>query len=57
MSTRPLFTSPQISSEYYTEMAHVHFGLRRLTQSYDETEVIEEFHRVLGQKRLGKKSA
>jgi MFS family permease len=42
---------------YYTEMAHVHFGLRRLTQRYDETEVIEEFHRVLGQKRLGKKSA
>jgi hypothetical protein len=38
-------------------MAHVHFGLRRLSQRYDDAEVIEEFHRVLGQKRLGKKSA
>ena len=29
---------------YYTEMAHVHFGLRQLSRYYDESEVLEAFH-------------
>ncbi len=34
--------------DYYTEMAHVHFGLRELARDFDESQVIDEFHRVLG---------
>jgi len=32
---------------YFVEMAHVHFGLRRLGRSHGEAQVLEEFHRVL----------
>lgn len=33
--------------DYYVEMAHVHFGLRRLAREHGEAEVADEFHRVL----------
>lgn len=33
--------------DYYVEMAHVHFGLRKLARIYGEAQVIEEFHKVL----------
>jgi len=33
--------------DYYVQMAHVHFGLRRLFRSYGEAQVTEEFHRAL----------
>lgn len=33
--------------DYYTEMAHVHFGLRALAREFGEEQVIEEFHRIL----------
>lgn len=29
---------------YYTEVAHVHFGLRQLAREYDPDQVIEAFH-------------
>lgn len=34
-------------TDYFTEMAHVHFGLRRLARAHDPALVVEEFHRVL----------
>lgn len=37
---------------FYTEMAHVHFGLRRLTRLYGEEQVLDEFHRRLAEGRL-----
>ncbi len=33
--------------DYYVEMAHVHFGLRRLARIYGEDQVAEQFHKVL----------
>ena len=39
-------------AEYYTEIAHVHFGLRALTREHDEAEVLEAFHAELA--KLGK---
>ena len=36
--------------DYYVEMAHVHFGLRRLAREHGETPVIDAFHRVLAEK-------
>jgi hypothetical protein len=36
---------------YYTEMAHVHFGLRRLVRTYGEDAVLDLFHRVLAETR------
>nr|WP_110814819.1 EcsC family protein [Pseudoroseicyclus aestuarii] len=39
---------------YYTEVAHVHFGLRRLVRHYGEEAVLNEFHTVLsGKTRRG----
>ncbi len=32
---------------YYTEMAHVHFGLRKLARDYDDTQVLDAFHAAL----------
>ena len=37
---------------YYVEMAHVHFGLRQLCRIYDETQVVEEFHKALIVRKL-----
>ena len=34
---------------YYLEMAHVHFGLRRLARLHGEGEVLEVFHRALAE--------
>ncbi|ROU03500.1 EcsC family protein [Histidinibacterium lentulum] len=36
--------------DYYVEMAHVHFGLRRLARGYGEAQVLEEFHKVLAER-------
>jgi hypothetical protein len=33
--------------DYYTEMAHVHFGLRALAREFGEDQVLDEFHRAL----------
>jgi hypothetical protein len=35
--------------DYYVEMAHVHFGLRRLVREFGEEQVTEHFHAVLAQ--------
>lgn len=37
-------------TDYYVEMAHVHFGLRRLARAHGEAPVIDEFHRVLAER-------
>ncbi|NDV00369.1 EcsC family protein [Pseudoroseicyclus tamaricis] len=37
---------------YYTEMAHVHFGLRRLIRTYNEEQVLEHFHRELSRRKM-----
>jgi len=33
--------------DFYVEMAHVHFGLRRLSRQFGSAEVTEHFHKVL----------
>ena len=35
--------------DYYVEMAHVHFGLRRLGRAHGEEEVAELFHKALAE--------
>jgi hypothetical protein len=35
--------------DYYTEVAHVHFGLRALARTYDGAQVTEAFHKALAQ--------
>jgi hypothetical protein len=35
--------------DYYVEMAHVHFGLRRLAREFGEEPVAEHFHKVLAE--------
>ncbi|WP_090210441.1 EcsC family protein [Yoonia litorea] len=35
--------------DYYVEMAHVHFGLRRLARTYGQEAVTEHFHKVLAE--------
>lgn len=42
---------------YYTEMAHVHFGLRQMIRSHGEEAVLEHFHKVLAEARLPVKRA
>ncbi len=34
-------------TDFYVEMAHVHFGLRKLVRDHDEDAVLDEFHRAL----------
>ena len=34
-------------TDYYVQMAHVHFGLRKLTRERGESPVLDEFHRLL----------
>lgn len=38
--------------DYYVEIAHVHFGLRKEARLYGEDRVLEHFHRVLAQAKL-----
>jgi len=35
--------------DYYVEMAHVHFGLRKLARVHGDTQVLDEFHKVLAE--------
>jgi hypothetical protein len=42
---------------YYVEMAHVHFGLRRLARVHGEEQVADHFHRVLAEGTLPVKRA
>jgi len=39
---------------YYTEMAHVHFGLRAVARQHDEAEVLEAFHAAVARGKLPK---
>jgi len=39
-------------TDYYVQMAHVHFGLRKMARDHGETAVLDEFHRVLATKDL-----
>ncbi len=34
-------------TDYYVEMAHVHFALRQLAREHDETMILDEFHKQL----------
>ncbi|QQA44918.1 protein EcsC [Pelagovum pacificum] len=42
---------------YFVEMAHVHFGLRRLARTFGEEQVLDEFHRVLASRSYPVKRA
>lgn len=37
--------------DYYTEIAHVHFGLRQLARDHGEAQVLDQFHDTLSQIR------
>ncbi len=39
-------------TDYYVEIAHVHFGLRRLCREYDPEEVLRLFHKELATRKL-----
>lgn len=39
-------------TDYYVEIAHVHFGLRRLCREYDAEEVLALFHKELAARKL-----
>ncbi|WP_085879115.1 EcsC family protein [Roseisalinus antarcticus] len=39
-------------TDYFVEMAHVHFGLRRLARGFGEAQVLDEFHRVLAERSV-----
>lgn len=39
--------------DYYVEMAHVHFGLRRLARAHGEEAVLERFHSALAEGGVG----
>ncbi|WP_210530230.1 EcsC family protein [Rubellimicrobium arenae] len=43
--------------DYYVEMAHVHFGLRRLSRVHGEGPVLDHFHKVLAESRVPVKQA
>jgi hypothetical protein len=43
--------------DYYVEMAHVHFGLRRLARAHGEEPVLDHFHRVLAEGTMPVKRA
>jgi hypothetical protein len=38
--------------DYYVEVAHVHFGLRRLARLHGEERVLESFHAALDRRRM-----
>lgn len=39
-------------TDYYVEMAHVHFGLRAIARDYGDAAVVEEFHQQLAKRTL-----
>lgn len=43
--------------DYYIEMAHVHFGLRRLSSVHGERAVLDLFHKVVAEGRVPVRSA
>lgn len=43
--------------DYYVEMAHVHFGLRRLSRLHGDEAVLEHFHKVLAKGTVPVKQA
>ena len=43
--------------DYYVEMAHVHFGLRKLARAHGEDAVLEHFHKVLAEGRIPVRTA
>ena len=43
--------------DYYVEMAHVHFGLRRAARRYGEERVLDHFHKVLVEAEIPVKRA
>ncbi|SMY06559.1 EcsC family protein [Flavimaricola marinus] len=43
--------------DYYVEVAHVHFGLRRAVETYGEEPVLAHFHKVLAEAKLPVKRA
>ena len=43
--------------DYYLQMAHVHFGLRKLFRKHGEAAVTDEFHRVLAEGTIPVKRA
>ena len=40
--------------DYYIEMAHVHFGLRRVARDHGDAAVADVFHRALAEARISK---
>lgn len=44
-------------TDYYVQMAHVHFGLRKLAREHGETAVLDEFHRLLAARDVPVKQA
>jgi len=42
---------------YYVEMAHVHFGLRRLTRTHGDEAVLDLFHKIAAEGRVPVKAA
>jgi hypothetical protein len=42
---------------YYVEMAHVHFGLRRLTRLHGDAAVLDLFHKIAAEGRVPVKAA
>jgi hypothetical protein len=42
---------------YYVEMAHVHFGLRRLARTHGEEAVLDLFHKIAAEGRVPYKAA
>ena len=44
-------------TDYYVQMAHVHFGLRKLARDHGETAVLDEFHTVLAARDVPVKTA
>lgn len=43
--------------DYYVEIAHVHFGIRRATREFGEDAVLEHFHKVLAEGKVPVKQA
>lgn len=41
-----------VFTTYYTEIAHVHFSLRKLARSHDQAEVLTHFHKMLAEDKV-----
>ncbi|MBL4812877.1 MAG: EcsC family protein [Rhodobacteraceae bacterium] len=41
-----------VFTTYYTEIAHVHFGLRQLGRAHEQDEVLGHFHKMLAKDKL-----